>query len=358
MSYRLLSPVAVALVLTLHPALLHGQAANTDCNTSGNPLHCNTGPGASPGPSSASPEQPRSNARLVAALDGILAQRLADKPAARETWSRARGDLARIGVQDARSNYNAMTAFMQRLVGDSAAMAPEELNGDLKLDFSLLGDIEARYEEDNPEGGRRREALTRMSFTPAAGGEGMFRLDEDGEIFINEQKVWTYRSRIQYQPASSLFYQTEERIPMFAESPPAYEAVALVGGEAFSAPMPPKRRFETKVAPGAVYPTMLGLVITAMPGELPPSFRIWIVNEQGEVVPAQISVVRELTVQEPVGTGGTCAGTTGIDQPRRAVELQVSAGTLSHTRVVLADAPHLKVSDGLKCRVVGRGSAR
>ena len=54
-------------------------------------------------------------------------------------------------------------------------------------------------------------------------------------------------------------------------------------------------------------------------------------NEQGEVVPAEISVVRELTVQEPVGTaGGSCAGTTGTNQPRRAVELLVSAGTLTH----------------------------
>ena len=100
---------------------------------------------------------------------------------------------------------------------------------------------------------------------------------------------------------------------------------------------------------------MLGLVISAMSGELPPSFRIWIVNEQGEVVPADISVVRELTVTEPVGpAGGSCAEATGTAESRRAVELHVSAGALSHDRVVLADAPHLKVSDGLECRLIRR----
>ena len=357
MSYRLLFPVAVAVILAVHPPPLHGQAPNTVCNSSGNPLHCDTGPSVAPSrQDSASTRSPRPNSQLPA-LGAILAQRLADRPAARETWSRARGDNARIGVQDARANYNAMTAMMQRLVQDSAASSQPALNGDLNLEFSLLSGVEARYEEDRPESGRRREALTRMSVSPGAGGEEMFRLEEDGDIFINQQKVWTYRSRIQYEPAASLFYQTEERIPWFPESPPAYEAVVLVGDVAFSAPMPPKRRFEKKVAPGAVYPTMLGLVITAMSGELPPAFRIWIVNEQGEVVPADISVVRELTVQEPVGTaGGSCAGTTGTSEPRRAVELLVSAGTLTHSRIVLADAPHLKVSDDLKCRVV-RGPA-
>jgi hypothetical protein len=192
-----------------------------------------------------------------------------------------------------------------------------------------------------------------MTFTTAPDGEGMFRLEEDGDIFVDQQKSWTYRSRILYEPASSIFYQTEERIPLVPDAAPAYEAAALVGADALSAPMPPRRRFETKVAPGAVYPTMLGLVITAMVGELPPSFRIWIVNEQGDVVPAEISVVRELTVTEPVGpAGGSCAGTTGSSQSRRAVELHVSAGALTHDRVVLADAPHLKVSGGLQCRVV------
>jgi hypothetical protein len=343
MSHRSLLPVAAALVFGLQPALLHAQAARPDCNTSGNPLDC-----------SSPPEPPRSNARLSAALNAILQQRLADKPAAKQAWTAARGDNARIAAQAARANYNAMTALFERLVADTTGPAQAAINGGLDLDFSLLSDVEARYEEDTPETGRGRDALTRMTFTREQGGEGTFHLAEDGEILVHEKPAWTYRARMQYDPATFLFYQTEETIPAFPEAPPAYEAAALVNGTAFSVPMASKRRFDTKVAPGAVYPTMLGLVITAMRGELPASFRIWIVNEQGEVVPAEISVVRELMVQEPVGPAGGCAGTTGIDEPRRAVELQVSAGALSHSRVVLADAPHLKVSAGLKCRVVRR----
>jgi hypothetical protein len=339
-----LLPVAVATVCALNPALLHGQAPRTDCNTSGNPLDCIS-----------APIPPHTNARLAAALEAILQQRLADRTAARQVWSQARGDNARLAAQNARSNYNAMTALVERLLADTSASAHAGLNGDLDLDFSLLADVEARYEDDTPGSGRRREALTRMSFSPAEpGGEGIFRLDEDGEILVQDRKAWTYRARMQYEPSSFLFYQTEETIPLLPQAPPAYEAAALVNGTAFSAPMPSKRRFDTKVPPGAVYPTMLGLYISAMRGELPASFTIWIVNEQGEAVPAEISVVRELMVQEPVGPADGCAGATGVNEPRRAVELQVSAGALSHTRIVLADAPHLKVSDDLKCRIVRR----
>ena len=343
MSHRSLLPVAVAVVFALQPGLLHAQAARPDCNTSGNPLDC-----------AFTPEPPSSNIRLTASLGALLQQRFADKPAARQAWSRARSDNARLAAQAAKSNYNAMTALLERLVADTSAPAHAGLNDDLNVDFSLLRDVEARYEEENDETGRSREALTRMSFSPEPGGEGTFRLDEDGEILFQGKSAWNYRARMQYEPASSLFYQTEETIPLLPDAPPAYEAAALVNGTAFSVPMPSKRRFDTKVAPGAVYSTMLGLVISAMPGELPPSFTLWIVNEQGEVIPAEISVVRELTVQEPVGPAGGCAEATGIDEPRRAVELQVSAGALSHGRIVLADAPHLKVSDGLKCRVVRR----
>ena len=344
MSYRSLSAAALAAGFALHPLPLQGQAARTDCNTSGNPLHC-----------SSPPEPPSSNTRLTAALGSILQERFADKPAARQAWTQARGDNARLAARDARTNYNAMTALLERLVADTSGSAHAGVNEGLHLDFSLLHDVEARYEEENAETGRSREALTRMSFSPEPEGEGIFRLDEDGEILFHEKSAWTYRARMQYEPASFLFYQTEETIPRLPEAPPAYEAAALVNGTAFSAPMPSKRRFDTKVPAGAVYPTMLGLVISAMPGELPASFRIWIVNEQGEVIPADISVVRELTVQEPVGPAvGGCAAATGVNEQRRAVELSVSAGALSHSRVVLADAPHLKVSDGLKCRIVRR----
>ena len=118
MSYRLLLPVAVAVILALHPPPLHGQARQYRLQYLRQSAGLYTGPSVAPVPagSSASPEQPRPNSQLPAALGAILAQRLADKPAARETWSRARGDHARIGVQDARANYNAMTAMMQRLV--------------------------------------------------------------------------------------------------------------------------------------------------------------------------------------------------------------------------------------------------
>jgi hypothetical protein len=350
MSCRSLLPVAVAVFLALAPCQLHGQAPNTSCGAS-DLLNC-TGASA---PEEFVTEQPVSpDVRSAAASIGaILAQRLADKPTIWQAWSRATDDNARLAAQRAKANYNAMTAAMERLEADSITWTGPVLNGDLNLDFSLLRDVEARYEEEDADSGRRRESLTRMSWTPAGNGAGTFRLDEEGAIAAGKRKAWTWRSSIQYEPASFVFYQTEATVPLLPSASPAYEATALLGDHAFSVPMPPRKRLDTRVTPGAVYPTMLGLVITAMAGELPASFTIWIVNERGEVVPAEVSVVGELTVQEPVGPdGGTCAGATGTDQPRRAVQLQVSAGEYSHTRVVLADAPHLKVSDGLRCRIV------
>ena len=45
MLYRFLSPVAVLVVVSpCGPRCYMGRPPNTDCNTSGNPLHCNTGP--------------------------------------------------------------------------------------------------------------------------------------------------------------------------------------------------------------------------------------------------------------------------------------------------------------------------
>lgn len=354
MSSRLLLPVALAAAIALSPSSLYGQAPNPECTASGNPLTC-AGPAEQQYLASHIPSQPEPgrlpNALAASSLGAILAQRLADKPAVWKTFAQARGDNARIGAQNARANYNAMTAAMQRMLVDIATWSGPRLNDELNLDFSLLKDIEARYEEATPGTGRRREALTRMSYGADPDGAQMFRLEENGELFVEQQKVWTYRAAIRYEPATSIFYQTEEKTPLLSEVPPGYEAAALVGDNAFVA-QAPKRKMDAKVEAGAVFPTMLGLIITAMPGELPASFRIWIVNDQGEVVPADIAVIGELTVQEPVGPASGCADAAGINQPRRAVQLQVSAGPFSHTRTVLADAPHLKVSDDLKCRVV------
>lgn len=353
MSCRALLRVAVATVLILLPVSLHGQAANSRCIAAIDLPDC-TGIAGASAPSYIAPGQPPSaDSQFAASIGSILAQRRADKPAVWQAWSRATDDNARIAAQRARANYNATTAAIERLETDTVAWLQPALNRDLNLDFSLLRDVEARYEEENPDTGRRREALTRISFTSAAGGEGTLHLDENGDISAGQRKAWTYHSSIRYEPASSLFYQTEAKFPLSSGALPGYEAVALVGDHAFSAKMPPSGHVDAKVAPGAVYPTMLGLVITAMAGELPSSFTVWIVNDQGEAVPAEVRVVGELTVQEPVGpAGGTCAGETGVNQPRRAVQLQIAAGSFSHDRVVLADAPHLKVSDGLKCRVV------
>ena len=349
---RSLLPVAVAVVLILLPGPLHGQAPNPSCSASADLPACIGLAGAS-APAFIAPEPPRPDSQFAASLGAILAQRRADKAVVWQAWSGITDDNARLAARRAKANYNAMTAAIERLETDSVAWRKPALNRDLALDFSLLKDVEARYEEDNADTGRRRESLTRISFTPAAGGEGTLRLDENGDIFAGSRKAWTYRASMQYEPESSVFYQTEATIPLSPGAFPGYEAAALVGDHAFSVQMPPNGHIDTKVAPGAVYPTMLGLVITAMSGELPPSFTVWIVNEQGEAVPAEIRVVGELTVQEPVGpAGGTCAGETGVNQPRRAVQLEIAAGSYSHTRVVLADAPHLKVSDGLKCRLV------
>jgi hypothetical protein len=261
-------------------------------------LTCRTAPiaGAS-APSYIAPGQPPSpDSQFAASIGSILAQRRADKPAVWQAWSQATDDNARIAAQRARANYNATTAAIERLETDTVAWLRPALNRDLNLDFSLLRDVEARYEEENPDTGRRREALTRISFTSAAGGEGTLHLDENGDISAGQRKAWTYHSSIRYEPALP-FLSDGSNVPAVLRALPSWEP-SRWSATMHSAKMPPSERVDEGGA-GAVYPTMLGLVITAMAGE-PSSSTVWIVNDQARRS-RQIKVVGELTVQEPVG---------------------------------------------------------
>ena len=340
-----LVPIAVAAVLC--PSQVHGQATNTNCSEYGNQLNCTSTSTAS------AQQQLQRQQQVTANLGGILAQRRADKAAAQQAWSRAASEQVWQAGFASKANYDAMTEALQKFLADTTAWSQPSVNNDLHLDWSLLKDVEQRVEISEPDTDRRYELLGHLSYASTPGSGNIFRLDIAGETYVEEQKVWLTRSAIRYDPSASLYFQTEEGTPLVREASPSYEALSIVGDDARLVAMPPQRGFEAKVPPGAIAPYMLGYTIAAMSGELPSSFRIWILNQDGEVVPVEVRVVKEVTAREPVGpAGGTCAGTTGTTENRRALLLQVSGGAYSHTRVVLADAPHLKVSDELKCRII------
>ncbi len=340
-----LVPIAVAAVLC--PSQVHGQATNTNCSVFGNQLNCTSASTAS------AQRQLQLQQQANANLGAILAQRRADKAAAQQAWSQAASEQVWQAGVASKANYDAMTEALQKFLADTTAWSQPSVNNDLHLDWSLLKDVEQRVEIREPDTDRRYELLGHLSYASTPGGGNIFRLDIAGETYVEEQKVWLTRSAIRYDPSASLYFQTEEGTPLLREASPSYEALSIVGDDARLVAMPPQRGFEAKVSPGAIAPYMLGYTIAAMSGELPSSFRIWILNQDGEVVPVEVRVVKEVTAREPVGpAGGTCAGTTGTTENRRALLLQVSGGAYSHTRVVLADAPHLKVSDELKCRII------
>jgi hypothetical protein len=80
-----------------------------------------------------------------------------------------------------------------------------------------------------------------------------------------------------------------------------------------------------------------------------------VVNDLGEVLPADLQVLGKKTVKVPVGpANGTCDGIDGKKEQRDAVTLKLSVGTVFETVDVLAAAPHLAVDARLKCQIQRR----
>jgi hypothetical protein len=341
----------LSLLLTLCVSVpASAQTTTTNCNGYGNTLNCtsNTRP---------SLEQQRNESmqqfqESMAQLGAAIAQRRAAKAAQQAIWAAAATEQAQQVAGVARSNYDATTAALSRFAADTAPAATPPVNADLVLDWSLLNGTETRTEEREDD--IRRDVLRRWALTDTPTGGKVLRMDETTQIMWKKHHVNTIITTVRVNPATGFMLRIEEGQPLYRVIPPGYQSEVRIGPHAFATNMKGPG-FDVTVPPGTLSMSLLPPAIAAMPGELPASFRIWVVDTRGEVVPADIEVLAHTTVEDPVGeAGGTCAGTNGLKERREAVTVKVSAGTETATVDVLAAAPHMVVNPEVKCRIIRR----
>jgi hypothetical protein len=336
------------LLVALTSNSLAAQTTTTSCSAWGNNLNCtsNTSP-------SAEQQYQQSMQQFqqgLANLGAALAQRRAAKAAQEAAWAAAATERAKEATAVAKVNYDATTEAMSRFVADSTMPTMAPVNADLVFDWSLLDGVESRV-EPRGEQNVNWNILRRWALIDTPYGTKVFRVDESVQTMIKKQHMANYTNTLRFYPASGIMFYTAESEGPYHTFLPEYESALRVGTHAFATRME-GRGFEVTVPPGTVDGNMLFLAVAAMPGALPPNFRIWIVDSKGEVVPADFQVVAKTTVEEPVGPPVGCAESTGRKEKRDGVTLRVSKGTVVETVDVLAAAPHLAMRPDLKCRVV------
>jgi hypothetical protein len=179
----------------------------------------------------------------------------------------------------------------------------------------------------------------------------MLRNDATVRGAFKKQHVIDVILTLRFNPMSSALVSTLDARPLLSTVAASYESVMIIGAHAFSASTM-RHGYDVEVPPHTLTADFLPMAIAAMPGELPSSFRVWVLNEQGEVVPADIQVVGRKAVTERAGPrDGTCEEMNGKKEKREAVTLKMTIGTKRQQMDVLAAAPHLKVDSGIKCRI-------
>jgi hypothetical protein len=337
----------VTLVLTLAPrfaGLAVAQTTTTNCNGSRNYLTCT---------SNTAPSQQQQFQQSLLQLSAVIAQRNAAAAAQQAAWDAAATDEARGAATVARANYEATTAALRRFLADTTTDTTLPLNADLVVDWSLLNGLEGRYEMRG-EGKVRWEALVGSAWTDTPEGNKVLLLEESDKALVKGEVMTTLTTLTRFDPATGFLLTTTEGSPRYQTVPPAYESVVRVGRHAFSTRMQ-GQGYDVTVAPGVLTKELLWLAVAAMPADLPPAFRIWVVDERGEVVPADFRVTGRTTMEVPLARAGeSCTKGAGLKKEMDAVTLSVSIGATVQTVNVLATAPHLAERSDLKCRIIER----
>ena len=289
----------------------------------------------------------------MAQLGAAIAQRRAAAAQQQAVWAAAATEQAREAASRAQANYDATTAALSRFATDTAPPAGTPVNRELVLDWSLLNGVESRIEVRGTNG-LRWDVLRGWALTDTPEGGKILRMDATAKTMAKKQHISNIVNAIRYDPRTEFMSWTVEAQPLYRMVEPAYESAVRIGGHAFSTRMS-ERGYDVSVPPGTFVTGMLPFVIAAMPGELPASFRVWVVDAKAEVLPADVQVLGRKVVDEPVGpTNGTCADAVGRKEKRDAVTLKITTGVSVETLDVLAAAPHMVVHPDLKCRILKR----
>lgn len=342
--------VLLALQVLTGISVVNAQTTTTtNCQGYGNQLNCTSTQ--HPSAQEQHDRQMQQFGQAMAQLGAALAQRRAAEAQQRVAWEAAATEQAKQAAQIARANYEATTDALTRFVADTSVPSGVPVNGDLQLEWAFLNGVEARYEERGTDGARW-DSHRRYALTDTPEGGRVLRMDETTQVLAKKQHIANVHTSFRYDPGTGVLLGSRERQPLYATVGPMYESVVRAGTHAFTTRMI-GRGFDVSVPPGTIDINMLAVMVAAVPGQLPPSLRIWVVNERGEVVPADIVTTGETTVEEPVGPrGGTCAGAQGRKEKRDALRVRMTAGTMVDTATVLASPPHLMFTKSLKCRII------
>jgi hypothetical protein len=290
--------------------------------------------------------------RLAAAnLQIAAARQAAEAQAAWAAAGRRAEQAAATARQRAEETATAIPRLLDSAVSSPATLAP--INDHLTIAWRLLDGVSTRWEMKLPENARRLR-ITRLAVVPTPDGSAFVQLRSEGDLTVPQGfgRVSLGREVLdgRFDLATGSSLHTLSREPLRFDVPPAYEALALIGEFGFVARMAGTR--ETRVPPGAVPSPMLNFAVAAIPGPLPDSLRVWVLDwESGNLLPADFSIRSRGEINVPmVRTDDGCNEKAKVAAtPTRVVTYRVRIGTLSEERVFLADAPHVAVVAETHC---------
>jgi hypothetical protein len=260
---------------------------------------------------------------------------------------------AKRAALDVRAQYNETVAALKRFAADSVPPNGAVVNEGLVFDWSLLDGVESSWEQQGKDG-YEWHGLIRWALTETPDGGSILRGDATIRGFYKNKHVIDLISKRRVDPAFGASVSTVEGRPLRETIAPLFRSVVVTGRHAFAA-RTDGHGFDVTVPVGTIATSLLPTAIAAMPGELPNRFRVWVLSEEGEVLPAEVEVVERKVVKDPVGQpSSTCDDPHVRKERREAVTLKVRIGTSLQTMDVLAAAPHLEVGSEYKCRIVRR----
>ena len=292
-----LASLGLAALLATVSGSASAQTTTTHCTANSNNLNCSST--TSPSAQQQYDQNMRQFQQNMAHLGAAIAQRRAAQATQQAAWNAAATEEARKAAITTRANYEATTAAMERFAADSSKSTVDSVNSDLSFDWSLLNGVES-YWVDRGENNIVWHTVSRWGYIQTPAGERVLQNDAVVRTMQKKNHMIDFIRLRRFNPVAGTDIFTIEGRPLYTTVPPSYESRILIGTHAFSARMV-ARGFEVAVPPGTLDVSLLWTAIAAMPGELPSKFRIWVVNDLGEVLPADLQVLGKKTVKVPVG---------------------------------------------------------
>lgn len=286
----------------------------------------------------------------MASLAASQQARAAQLSAAWLAAERASAEAAAVARLRVEQTAEALQHMTQRAVTESPTLP--FVNMELPVDWSVVNGV-SFSREVKAEGGIRRRFVTRLALVPTPEGNAFVQLRVDSEIRVREGLSWkpvaTEVLDGRYDMATGVTLLTSSREPLRADIPPLYEAVALVGEHGWLAKMGGVS--QGRVPIGTVPSPALDHLVSAIRGELPDSLQVWVVDwETGAVMPAEFTQRESFAQRLPMSSREPCeVNSGGRKEAVDVVAYRVRIGTRVEERRYLAKAPHIRVTEDLRC---------